>query len=97
MRFDDILLAEFERAVDIGCNNDVVGNEPGGAKGAVQFRREIDQHDPRAAGGGRLLDLRETVGRRRIDAGNEAKIENQKTAIRLRRQQRLDVLIEPIG
>ena len=51
----------------------------------------------RSACGCRLLDLRKTVRRRQIDAGDETEIENQKPAIRLRRQQRLDVLIEPIG
>ena len=92
-----LLLAVFQRAVEIGRDDDVVGNEPRGAKGAFQFRRQIDEHDPRSARGRCLLDLRKTVRRRRIDAGDETEIENQKPAVRLRRQQRLDVLIEPIG
>ena len=58
---------------------------------------EIDQHDPRAVRGGDLLDLREAVRGRRIDPGHQPEIEHQEAAFRLPRQQRLDVLIEPIG
>ena len=97
MGLDDFLLARFQRAVEIGDDRDVVGDEARGAKGAFQFRAEIGQHDAHAVRGGDLLDLRETMGGRRIDPGDEPEIENQKPAVRLPHQQCLDVLIEPIG
>ena len=50
---------------------------------------------PRSAA--RALDLRETVGGGRIDAGDELEVEHQKAAFRMPRQQRLDVLVEPVG
>src|SRR6202000_590182 len=43
------------------------------------------------------LDLGETIGCGRIDAGDELEIENQETAVRISLQQRLDVLVKPVG
>ena len=55
-------------------------------------QHQMDAEVVRAA-----LDLGEAVRRRRIDAGDELEVEQQITALRLLQQQRLDVLIEPVG
>src|ERR1700692_2974438 len=46
---------------------------------------------------GGALDLGEAVCRRGIDAGDELEVEDQKPALRAVLQQRLDVLVEPVG
>ena len=50
---------------------------------------------PRSCGG--ALDLGEAVGRRGIDAGDQLEVEHQEPAFRMTLQQRLDVLVEPVG
>src|SRR5208282_5243774 len=97
MRPDNGILAGFQCSVEIGHDGDVVGNESGGAKRSLQFRREVDEDNPGAGFARRLLDLREALRRRGIDAGDAAEIENQEARTRLLREQRLDVLVEPIG
>ena len=57
----------------------------------------MHQHQLDAAVLGGALDLGETVGRRGIDAGDELEVEHQKPALRMVLQQRLDVLVEPVG
>ena len=57
----------------------------------------MHQHQADAAVMGGALDLGETVGRRRIDSGDEFEVEHQKPALRAALQQRLDVLVEPVG
>ena len=57
----------------------------------------MDQHQPDAAILRGALDLGETVGGGGIDAGDELEVEQQEAAFRMTRQQRLDVLVEPVG
>ena len=59
--------------------------------------RKMHQHQPDAAVMGGALDLGETVGRRGIDAGDQLEVEHQEAAFRMPRQQRLDVLVKPVG
>ena len=80
VRFDDRLFARLERTVEIGRHHDIGGNEPRAAKRPLQFRRKLDQNDARAGFGRRLFDLRKTLGRRRIDAGDVLEVEDQEAA-----------------
>ena len=67
------------------------------AECVLNLARHVHEHELRAALIRRLLDLREAVRGRRVDPGHQPKIEQQETTIRLPRQQRLDVLIQPVG
>jgi hypothetical protein len=61
MRLDDRLLTGFQRAVEVGRESNVVGNESGVAKRPLQFRREVDENDARPRFGRCLFDLREAL------------------------------------
>ncbi len=74
---------ELQRPVEVGGDGHVVGNEVGAAKGALQFRAELHQDDPRASFGGHLFDLRKALRRRRIDTGDALKIEDQEATLPL--------------
>ena len=75
----------------------VAGDEARGAERAFELRRQADQDDAGAAFGGGAGDLPEAVGRRGVDPGHAAEIEDQKPAFRPFGKQRLDVLVEPVG
>ena len=49
MGVDDALFARLQRPVQIGHDEDVVGNKSRGAKRSFQFAAQIDQYDPGAA------------------------------------------------
>src|ERR1700691_5125460 len=96
MQLDNSLLAGFQRPIEIGCNEDVIGDELRRTKQSFHLRGKIRQHDFGAGVACGLLDLGKTLRRRGIDPGDAAKIENQKPAIRLLSQQGFNVLINAI-
>src|ERR1700691_180467 len=96
MRLDDLVLAFLERTVEIGGHADVAAQETDIVESFLQLRSEVDQDQLRRGGVGGLLDLREAMGRRGVDAGDNAEIEHQEAAIGIVREQALDVLIKAI-
>ncbi len=57
----------------------------------------MNEHKLGAQHLGGLLDLRETMDSRGIEAGDKPEIEQQKTAFRPFRQQDFHLFVEPIG
>ena len=94
---DDLVLAPLQRMIEFGHDADVLRDELARSQRLFRRRRKMHQHQFDAAVLGGALDLRKTVGRRGIDAGDELEVEHQKAAFRMPRQQRLDVLVEPVG
>ena len=78
MRLEDGILAGFQRSIEVRRDGNVIRNESGGAKRSFQFLREVDENNSCAGIGRRLLDLREALCRRGIDAGDAAEIEIRK-------------------
>ena len=83
VRFDDPLFAGFQRAVEIGRDDNVVGNESRRAERALEFRRKIDQHDLGVVRAAACLICAKLYVADEFDAGHQAKIEDQETASRL--------------
>ena len=61
MRFDNLVLAAFQRAVEIIRDIDIACYEPGVAEFFFNFAREIDQHKASPGGISGLLDLCEAM------------------------------------
>ena len=94
---DDLVLAPFQRVIEFGHDADVARDELARSQRLLGRGRQMHQHQLDAAVVGGALDLGEAVGRRGIDAGDELEVEHQEAAFRMSRQQRLDVLVEPVG
>ncbi len=94
---DDLVLAPFQRVIEFRHDRDLVRDELARSQGLLGRGRQMHQHQSDAAVMGGPLDLGETVGRRGIDAGDQLEVEHQKAAFRMARQQRLDVLVKPVG
>src|SRR5579862_250697 len=93
----DRIFTFFQGVIEVSRRTDVTGQKPDVSERFFEFAREVDQHKLYPVGVGHLLDLREAVGSRGINAGDDAKVENQEAAVVVAREQRLDVLIEPVG
>jgi hypothetical protein len=91
------VLAPFQRVIEFGDDLHVLRDELARSQDLFGRRRKMDQHQMDAAIMGGALDLGETVRRRGIDTGHELEVEHQKPALRMLLQQRLDVLVEPVG
>ena len=55
---------------------------------------KVNEHQLRADLAGRVLDLRKAVHRRGVEAGDQPEIEQQKSAIGVLGEQRLDMPVE---
>ena len=94
---DDFVLAPFERVIQFGDDPHLLRDELARSQDLLGRGRKMHQHQTDAPVLGGALDLGETVCRRGIDSGDELEVEYQKPALRAVLQQRLDVLVEPVG
>ena len=94
---DDLVLAPLQRVIQFGHDADLVGNESTGPQRLLRRGRKVHQHRSDAEIERGALDLRKAVGGRQIDAGDQLEVEHQEAAFRMPRQQRLDVLVQPVG
>src|ERR1700686_877413 len=94
---DDLVFAPLQRVIEFRHDRDLRRDEPARSQRLLGGGWQMHQHKPDAEIVGGPLDLVETVGGGGIDAGDELKVEHQEAALGVARDQRLDVLVEPVG
>src|SRR6202140_5035430 len=94
---DDLVFAPLQRVIEFRHDRDLRRDEPARSQRLLGGGWQMHQHKPDAEIVGGPLDLVETVGGGGIDAGDELEVEHQEAALGVARDQRLDVLVEPVG
>src|SRR6476469_5586876 len=97
MSGNDLFFTGLQGVVEIVRQDDAARNELAIAERGAELRRQIHQHQTGADIVGGALDLSEAMHGGGIDAGNQAKVEQEEEGIGPLRKQLLDLLVEAIG
>src|SRR6476469_5778351 len=97
MSGNDLFFAGLQGVVEIVSQDDAARNELAIPERCAELRRQIHQHETCADIVGGALDLSEAMHGGGIDAGNQAKVEQEEAGIGPLRKQLLDLLVEAIG